>query len=618
MKTKKVEQRRHASIRFAGDSGDGMQLTGTKFSDETAMAGNDLSTFPDFPAEIRAPAGTLAGVSGFQIHFAADLVHTPADHPDLLVAFNPAAARANVAEMRSGAMVVINSDAFTKKAYLRAGYTEDPLPELRERFELVEIPLTSLNREALVGLDLTQRNVDRCKNFFALGLLSWLYGRPMESTERWLDTKFSGDVLEANLRTLRAGWAFGETTELFPVSFQVPAAKIESGTYRNITGNAALAWGIIASRVLMDREVFFGAYPITPASEVLHEVARHRNFEIKTFQAEDEIAAVCSAIGASFAGDIGVTVSSGPGIALKQEALGLAIMVELPLVVIDVQRSGPSTGSPTKTEQGDLLMALFGRHSESPMPVLAPSTAGECFEVMIEAFQIAVKYMTPVMVLSDSYLANSSEPWRIPDIDTLPRTPAKLATASDFEEEGFQPYRRDPDTLARPWAIPGEKGLEHRIGGLTKQDITGNVVYDPENHQAMIRLRQQKIDRIASDIPNLEIDGPTSGDLLIVGWGSTGGTITAAVDEAREAGHTVSRVHLRHMNPLPQNTGEVLRSFKRVLLPELNGGQLAMVLRAEFLVDIEPLNKTAGMPFRVSELVERIVFIQKEIQEEGN
>ena len=606
MKVKQIEQRSDASIRFCGDSGDGMQLTGTKFTDETAMAGNDLSTFPDFPAEIRAPAGTMAGVSGFQIHFASDQVHTPSDYPDVLVAFNPAAAKANVGDLRPGAMLIINVDSFNKKAYQRAGYTEDPLPELRERFELVEIPLTTLNREALAGLDLTQRNVDRCKNFFALGLLSWLYTRPMESTERWLASKFKGDVLEGNLRTLRAGWAFGETTELFPVSYQVPAAKIESGTYRNITGNQALAWGIVAARVLMDREVFLGAYPITPASDVLHEVARHRNFGVKTFQAEDEMAAVSSAIGASFAGNLGVTASSGPGIVLKQEALGLAIMVELPLVVIDVQRSGPSTGSPTKTEQGDLLLALFGRHSESPMPVIAPASAGDCFDVMIEAFRIAVKYMTPVMVLSDSYLANSSEPWQIPDVDTLQRSPIRFATRDDFAEEGFQPYQRDEETLARPWAIPGEPGLEHRLGGLTKEPVTGNVVYDPDNHAAMIKLRADKVGRVVADIPNIEVDGPDSGDLLVVGWGSTSGAITAAVNEAREAGQSVSRIHIRHMNPLPANLEEVLRSFKHVLLPELNDGQLAMILRARFLIDIQSLTKIAGQPFRVAEVREAI------------
>jgi len=606
MTIKKVEKRREASIRFCGDSGDGVQLTGTKFTDETALAGNDLSTFPDFPAEIRAPAGTMAGVSGFQIHFASDHVHTPSDHPDVLVAFNPAAARANIADLRPGAMLIINVDAFNKKAYQRAGYTDDPLPDLRERFQLVEIPLTTLNREALAGLDLNQRTIDRSKNFFALGLLSWLYSRPMESTERWLESKFSADVLEANLRTLKAGWAFGETTELFPVSYHVPAAKIESGTYRNITGNQALAWGIVAARVLMDREVFLGAYPITPASDVLHEVARHRNFGVKTFQAEDEMAAVSSAIGASFAGNLGVTASSGPGIVLKQEALGLAIMVELPLVVIDVQRSGPSTGSPTKTEQADLFLALHGRHGESPMPVIAPSSAGDCFETMIEAFRIAVKYMTPVMVLSDSYLANSSEPWKIPDVDTLPRAPIRFANASDFGEDGFMPYLRDPDTLGRPWAIPGEPGLEHRIGGLTKEVSTGAVVYDPENHAAMVRLRQEKVERIVADVPNVEVDGPDSGSLLVLGWGSTSGAITAAVNEARDSGQSISRAHIRHMNPLPANLAEVLGRFDRVLLPELNLGQLSMLLRAKFLIDIEPLTKVAGQPFAVEEIRQAI------------
>ncbi len=613
MKIKRIEKRRDVSIRFCGDSGDGMQLTGTKFADETALAGNDLSTFPDFPAEIRAPAGTLAGVSGFQIHFASERVHTPADYPDLIVAFNPAAVRANVGDLRPGAMLIINSDAFNKKAWQRAGYTEDPIPDLRERFELVEIPLTALNREALVGLDLTQRAIDRCKNFFALGLLSWLYGRPMESTERWLGNKFEGDVLEANTRTLRSGWAFGETTELFPVSYQVPAAKIEGGSYRNITGNTALAWGIIAARVLMDRQVFLGAYPITPATDVLHEVARHRNFDIKTFQAEDEMAAVSSAIGASFAGNLGVTVSSGPGIMLKQEAIGLAIMVELPLVVIDVQRAGPSTGSPTKTEQGDLLLALFGRSSESPMPILAPSSAGDCFDTMIEAFRLAVKYMTPVMVLSDSYLANSSEPWKIPDVETLQRSPIRFAKREDFGEEGFMPYVRDPETLARPWAIPGEPELEHRLGGLTKEPVTGNVVYDPDNHAAMLKLRADKIAGFVADIPNIEVDGPTSGDLLVVGWGSTNGAITAAVDEAREDGLSVSRIHIRHMNPLPSNLQDVLSHFEHILLPELNGGQLSMILRSLFLLDIQPLNKVAGQPFRIAEIRSAIDEILREV-----
>jgi 2-oxoglutarate ferredoxin oxidoreductase subunit alpha len=601
---KQIRQVDHVAIRFAGDSGDGMQLTGTKFTDETALAGNDLSTFPDFPAEIRAPAGTMAGVSGFQIHFSSHDIHTPGDMVDLLIAFNPAALRANVDDVRSQAMIVINGDAFNKKSLQRAGYDDDPLPDLRQRFRVVEIPLTTLNREALQGLDLTQRAIDRCKNFFALGLLCWLYGRPMDATERWLTTKFKGDTLEANLRTLRAGFAYGETTELFPVSFTIPKAKIEPGTYRNITGNMALAWGIVAASVQMNRPLFFGAYPITPASDVLHEVARHRNFGLKTFQAEDEIAAVSSTIGAAFAGHLAVTVSSGPGFVLKQEALGLAVMVELPLVVVNVQRAGPSTGSPTKTEQGDLLTALYGRHSQSPLPVLAASTPSDCFYVMLEAFRIAVKYMTPVCVLSEGYLANSAEPWRIPDLDSLERTEVKIAGAD--QAESFQPYRRDPETGARPWAIPGTPGLEHRIGGLTKEDVTGNVVYGPANHERMIELRAAKIMGIAKDIPLVEVEGPEKGDLLVIGWGGTRGAITAAVEEARETGLSVSQVHLRYLNPLPTNLGEVLGRFRRILCPELNEGQLSMILRARYLVPVEPFSKIAGQPFKVAEIRERI------------
>ncbi len=598
------------AIRFAGDSGDGMQLTGTKFTDETALVGNDISTFPDFPAEIRAPAGTMAGVSGFQVHFAAKDIHTPADEVDLLVAFNPAALRANVDDVRSQGMIIINSDSFTKKALARAGYNDDPLPGLRERFKLVEIPLTGLNREALSGLALTQREADRCKNFFALGVLCWLYGRPMDATERWLMSKFHGDVLEGNLRTLRAGFAFGETTELFPSSFTVASAKLEAGTYRNITGNTALAWGIVAAGVQMDRPVFFGAYPITPASDVLHEVARHRNFGVKTFQAEDEIAAASSAIGAAFAGHLAVTASSGPGFVLKQEALGLAVMVELPMVVIDVQRAGPATGSPTKTEQGDLLACLYGRHSQSPMPVLACASPSDCFEVILEAFRIAVKYMTPVAVLSDSYLASSAEPWRIPDVGTLPMVQIEFAGPEQADE--FRPYRRDPGTLARPWAIPGTRGLEHRVGGLTKEDVSGNVVYGPGNHARMVQLRADKIAGIVDDIPPIEVEGPDRGDLLVVGWGGTRGAITAAVEAARADGLSVSQIHLRHLNPLPSNLGEVLRRFGRILLPELNEGQLAMILRSEFLLPIRSFSKIAGQPFKVAEIREQIDAFMKE------
>lgn len=595
------------AIRFAGDSGDGMQLTGTKFTDETALAGNDLSTFPDFPAEIRAPAGTMAGVSGFQIHFSSHDIHTPADKVDLLIAFNPAALRANVEDVRSQGMVIINSDAFSKSALKKAGYTDDPRSELSGRYSLVEIPLTRLNRDALQGLSLTQREVDRCKNFFALGLLCWLYSRPTEATERWLGQKFKEDVLEANLRTLKAGFAFGETTELFPVHYSIPSAKIESGTYRNITGNTALAWGILAAGQLLSKPVFLGAYPITPASDVLHEVSRHHEFGVKTFQAEDEIAAASATIGAAFAGQLGVTVSSGPGFILKQEALGLAVMVELPLVAINVQRAGPATGSPTKTEQGDLLTVLFGRHSQSAVPVLAASTPGDCFRTVLEAFKIATKYMTPVVVLSDGYLANSAEPWKIPDIASLERTDIQFAAPEDFSvDEPFEPYRRDEQTLARPWAIPGTPDLEHRVGGLTKENITGNVVYTPDNHQQMVDLRAQKIAAIADEIAPLEVDGPDSGKLLVIGWGGTRGSITAAVESARNDGLDVSQAHLRHLNPFPSNLGEVLRQFDRVLCPELNEGQLAMLLRSEFLVDVESFSKIAGQPFKVQEIRERI------------
>ncbi len=602
--TKPSEQLESVAIRFAGDSGDGMQLTGTKFTDETALAGNDLSTFPDFPAEIRAPAGTMAGVSGFQIHFSSHDIHTPADRPDVLIAFNPAALRANVDDVRPGGMVIVNIDSFNQKALTRAGYESDPLPELHERFQVVEIPFTTLNREALQGLSLSQRETDRCKNFFGLGVLCWLYGRPMEATQRWLGGKFKGDVLEGNIRTLKAGYAFGETTELFPVSFVVPSAKIESGTYRNITGNQALAWGIVAAGVQMDRDVFLGAYPITPASDVLHEVARFRHFGVKTFQAEDEMAAVSSTIGAAFAGQLAVTCSSGPGFVLKQEALGLAVMVELPLVAINVQRAGPSTGSPTKTEQGDLLAVLFGRHSQSPIPIMAASTPGDCFHTALEAFRMAVTYMTPVIILSDGYIANSSEPWLIPDVDSLERTEIKFAAPVEVGE--FQPYSRDPQTLARPWAIPGTPGLEHRIGGLTKQDGSGNVSYESDNHSKMIGLRKQKIAGIADSLPPIEVDGPDSGELLVVGWGGTKGSITAAVEEVREDGLAVSQIHLRHLNPLPNDLGDVLARFDKVLLPELSDGHLAMLLRAKYLIDIQRLNKIEGMPFKIRELTDAI------------
>jgi 2-oxoglutarate ferredoxin oxidoreductase subunit alpha len=602
MPEKTTEEVERVAIRFCGDSGDGVQLTGTKFTESSALAGNDLATLPDFPAEIRAPAGTLAGVSGFQIQFSSVDIRTPADHPDVLVAFNPAALRANIDDVRPGGMVIVNRDAFTTKNIQRAGYEGDPLTEVRERYRLVEIPVTTLNREAVQEIGLVGREGDRSKNFFALGLMFWLYNRPMEPTIRWLEGRFKGKVLEANVRVLKAGFAYGETTELFPTSFIVPQAKIQPGTYRNITGNTALAWGIVAAGVQMERPIFLGAYPITPASDVLHEVARYRQFGVKTFQAEDEIAAISATVGAAFAGSLAVTTTSGPGMVLKQEALGLAVMTELPLVVVDIQRAGPSTGMPTKIEQTDLLLVLHGRNGESPLPVLAPCTPGDCFYTVLEAFRMAVRYMTPVVVLSDSYLANSAEPWAIPEIDSLRRQPVELRS----DPADFQPYERNPDTLARPWAIPGTPGLEHRIGGLSKADVTGNVSYDPVNNERMVELRAQKIRSIANELPPVEVYGPDSGKLLLVGWGGTHGAITTAVENAQRDGLPVSSIHLRHLNPFPSNLGGVLSRFEQVLVPELNSGQLTSLLRSDFLVPAQVLSKLEGQPFRVEEIRARI------------
>ncbi len=602
MAKKQVVELEEIAIRFTGDSGDGMQVTGGKFSESTMLAGNDLSTLPDYPAEIRAPAGTLAGVSGFQIHFASRNVHTPADQPDVLVAFNPAALKTNIADLRPGGTLIVNQDAFKKRALARAEYEESPLPGLRDRFNVVELPLTQLNRKALEGIDLGSRDIDRCKNFFVLGIMFWMYGRDLDPTQRWLRGRFRGEVREANLRALESGHAYGETTELLPTSYQVPAAKIPSGTYRNITGNAAFAWGIVAAGVQMDRQVFLGAYPITPASDILHEVARYGHFGIKTMQAEDEIAACSAAIGAAFAGSLAVTCTSGPGLALKQEAINLAVMAELPLVILDIQRGGPSTGMPTKVEQGDLPMALYGRNSDSPMPVLAASSPGDCFHTVFEAFRWAVKYMTPVVVLSDSYLANGTEPWLIPDIESLPR----VSIPPLPEPESFQPYRRDPKTLARPWAVPGTPGLEHRIGGLSTEENTGNVSYDPDNNERMMHLRDQKVAGIVADIPPLEVVGNEQGELLVVGWGRTRGASTTAVEAARAEGLDVSRIHLRHINPFPPNLGEILGNFRRILVPEINLGHLTRLLRAEFLVPAEVMSKTQGKPFKVGEIRQRI------------
>ena len=600
--TKRVKEIRDVAIRFAGDSGDGMQLTGTKFTEATALAGNDLSTFPDYPSEIRAPAGSIAGVSGFQIHFSSRDIRTPADAPDVLVAMNPAALRANVADLRPQGLLVVNSDAFTDRNLKLAGYEADPLLSLRDQFTLVEIPMTRLNREAVKDLTFSQREADRSRNFFALGLMCWLYGRPLVSTLEWIKGRFKGETQEANRRVLLAGYNFGETTELFPVSYVVPSAKTEPGRYRNITGNQALAWGILAAGVQTGRPVFLGAYPITPASDVLHELTRFRHFGVKTFQAEDEIAAAGSAIGAAYAGQLALCTTSGPGMVLKQEAVNLAVITELPLVVIDVQRAGPSTGMPTKVEQGDLLLSLFGRNSDSPLPVIAAATPGDCFHAALEACHIAVKYMTPVVLLSDAYLASSSEPWKIPDIEALPRMRVKLRT----DPEGFEPYARNPETLARDWVVPGTPGLEHRIGGLEKEDISGEVSYSPENHERMQELRAEKIARVAQDIPPVELNGPDSGELLVVGWGSTQGAILSAVEEVQALGHAVSSVHLRWLNPMPSNLGDVLRRFRRVLVPELNAGQLALLLRAAYLVDAKSLTKVQGRPFKVGEIRTRI------------
>jgi len=599
---KPVEEIERVAVRFAGDSGDGIQLTGTKFTEATALAGNDLSTFPDFPAEIRAPAGSLAGVSGFQIHFASSDIRTPADQPDVLVALNPAALRANIEDLRPGGMLVINSDAFVTKNIERAGYQGDPLPALRSKFRVVEVPFSKLTAKALEDLKMGTRDAERSKNFFGLGLVYWLYNRPIEPTLRWLESRFKGEIREANIRALKAGLNFGETTELFPTSFAIPKAKIQPGTYRNITGNVALAYGIVAAGQCLEKPVFLGAYPITPASDVLHELSAYRNFNVRTFQAEDEIAAASVAIGAAYAGHLGMCTTSGPGFILKQEAVGLAVMTELPSVIIDIQRAGPSTGLPTKTEQADLLAAMYGRNSESPLPILAAATPGDCFHIMIEAAQMAVKYMTPVVVLSDGYIANSSEPWLIPDVKTLPRVKVQHRT----EPEGFFPYLRNEETLARPWAIPGTPGLEHRIGGLEKEEKTGNVSYTPQNHGRMGFLRAEKIRRIANDLPPVEINGADRGELLVVGWGGTHGAITSAVNDARAAGQDVSSIHIRHLHPFPLNLGDVLKRFKQVLVCELNGGQLWRLLRAEYLVPAESLSKVVGQPFKVGEIRARI------------
>ncbi|MCH7993758.1 MAG: 2-oxoacid:acceptor oxidoreductase subunit alpha [Planctomycetes bacterium] len=578
-----------------------MQLVGGQFTSATAIAGNDLITFPDFPAEIRAPAGTVAGVSGFQLNFASSDVYTPGDRPDVLVAMNPAALKANIDDLkRRNGILIVNKDSFTEALIKKAGYTEDPLPSLKPEYQVFEIPLTTATRKTLEDSNLSQKEKDRCKNFFALGLMYWLFHRPLEPTIEWIKEKFAKkeDLREANAKVLKAGYYFGETTEIFAVSYKVLKAKKKPGRYRNITGNSATGLGLIAASKLSGLSLFYGSYPITPASDILHMLASHAEYGVTTFQAEDEIAAVCSAIGASFAGNLGVTGTSGPGLALKTEAVGLAVMTELPLIIINVQRGGPSTGLPTKTEQADLNQALFGRNGECPVCILAPATPGECFDMAIESFRIATEYMVPVIMLTDGYLANGAEPWRIPDVASLPKIEVKHPAAS---ENGFLPYARDAK-LARPWALPGTPGLQHRIGGLEKADGDGNVCYDPENHEHMIHTRQKKVEGIAETIPPTEMFGDDSGELLVVGWGSTYGAITSAVERCRAKGMDVSSIHIRYLYPMPKDIGAILKRFKKVMVPEMNLGQLVQLLRAKFLVDAKGLNKVQGKPFMISDI----------------
>jgi 2-oxoglutarate/2-oxoacid ferredoxin oxidoreductase subunit alpha len=600
-----------ATIRFAGDSGDGMQLAGTQFTNSSAILGNDISTLPDFPAEIRAPAGTLAGVSGFQVHFSSTEVFTPGDELDALVAMNPAALKTNIKDLKKGGILIVNSDAFTASDLHKAAYKESPLEDksLRE-YHVYRVAINKLNREAVAEVKLSPREADRCKNFFALGLVYWLYERPLETTLRWIREKFSKNaaVLEANTRSLKAGYNYGETTEALPVHYEVPPAAIKPGRYRKITGNEALALGLVAAGTKMKKDIVYAGYPITPASDILHNLAELKRYGVRTIQAEDEIAGVGMAIGAAFGGALGVTATSGPGICLKSEAIGLAVMTELPLLIIDVQRGGPSTGLPTKTEQADLLQAMYGRNGECPAAIVAPCSPADCFAMMIEAVRLAVAFMTPVFLLSDGYLANGAEPWLIPKPEDLPELKVVHPTGPNSngdEPPHFLPYKRD-SRLVRQWALPGTPGLEHRIGGIEKQDVTGNVSYDPANHEHMVRTRAQKIANIANEIPLLDVAGPAEGDLLVIGWGGTYGAITSAVQRAQRKGQKVAQAHLRYLNPMPRNTGDVLKRYKKVLVPELNAGQLRMLLRAEFLVDAIGLNKIQGRPFLVSEIEAKI------------
>jgi 2-oxoglutarate/2-oxoacid ferredoxin oxidoreductase subunit alpha len=602
-----------AVIRFAGDSGDGMQLTGDRFTSESALAGNDLATLPDFPAEIRAPAGTLAGVSSFQLHFSDEDIHTPGDAPDVLVAMNPAALMKHLEALKPGGTLILNKDAFTERNLTKAGYERDPRKDgSLIDYQVHDVPITDLTlrvlEEDIAAGRLNKKEAERCKNMFALGLVSWMFSRPTANTQDWLTEKFASrpELAEANVKVLRAGHAYGETTEAFVYTYEVRPAKLTPGQYRNITGNQALAYGLIAASVKSGLPLFYGSYPITPASDILHELAKQKHFGVRTFQAEDEIAAVGSVIGASFGGSLAVTGTSGPGIALKGEAMGLALATELPLVIVNVQRGGPSTGLPTKTEQSDLLQAMYGRNGEAPLPIVAPQSPSDCFYAAFEACRIALTHRIPVVLLSDGFLANSSEPWLLPDVNDLPAIDVQFTTEPNHPD-GFLPLLRDPDTLARPWALPGTPGLQHRIGGLEKHEVTGNISYDPDNHHRMTLIRQARVDKIADFLPDLEVDDPDGADLLVLGWGSTYGPIRGAVRRAREAGQRVARVHLRHLSPLPRELGDILARYDKVLLPEMNMGQLRMLLRARFLKDIRGYNRVTGQPFRAAELAEQIL-----------
>ncbi len=594
-----------AVVRFCGDSGDGMQISGSQFTSTVALYGNDLATFPDYPAEIRAPAGTLPGVSGYQIQFSSADVFTPGDSVDVLVAMNPAALKMNIRDLKTNGILIVNSDSFTEGDLRKAHDTSNPLEDHSlDGYRVFAVPLERLTHAALEDLGMDAKSMNRCKNFFALGMCYWLYNRSMEHTYKWLDDKFKAKPLlaEANKRAMKAGYTYCEATEAFQVSYEIPPAKLAPGMYRNLSGNQALAMGMVVAAHQAGLTLFLGSYPITPASDILHELSGYKNFGVLTFQAEDEIAAITSAIGASYSGALALTTTSGPGMALKTEAMGLAVAVELPIVICDIQRGGPSTGLPTKTEQADLLQALYGRNSEAPIPVLAPSSPGDCFWIAIEASRIALKYMVPVIILSDGYLANGAEPWRIPSMEDVPKFPVHF----ENNPEGFRPYKRDPQTLSRPWAIPGTPGLEHRVGGLEKQDVTGNVNYEPLNHEKMVRLRAAKVEAIAQDVPDAVPAGDPDGDLLIVAWGSTYGAITAALKTQRDKGYRIGHVHLRHLNPLPRNLGQLLGRYDKVLVPEMNMGQLVMVLRAKYLVDAESYSKIQGQPFKQSELEAKI------------